>query len=508
MPGTRAATPRVRGDGRLSAPHNATGQKCYFPPLYPQMERGYRREPTAVGVADGGEVKLLDRQDTRPKTSLLATPPHVAHPAAPSSPRFFERGLLVLIALYLLTLPLVTHDLRAADEIEYFAYLRSAAFDRDLDFLNEYSYFYNRFPAKYSCVPPPGQTDCKSFKSTFIDTVTATGKRPNFGPIGTAVLWSPFYLGGHLVAVVMRALGSDVALDGYSKPYIRAITLGSAIYALLGLLLAYRLCRTLVSERAAFWGTLAIWLGTPVIFYSHLAPGYSHAASLFAVSLFLFLWMRWRDTLTIPRAIAIGVVGGLIAMIREQDALFLMVPALYAGLGLIPLLRRADWRGILRSIVTVGTLGLAAIVTFIPQLLTYQVLNGEPRPNTDVSDKMNLVPPHFWDVMLDPAHALPYWSPIVVLAVVGLALLTWRDPRLGLALLVGFVVTWYINGAINTWTTAGSFGARRFLNCTPIFVVGLPTPTKRSSPACHLARSPGARSSPPSASSPSPGTEA
>jgi hypothetical protein len=404
---------------------------------------------------------------------LLTAPLHAAHPAASPRPRFFERGLIVLIALYLLTLPLVTHTIRAADEIEYFAYLRSFAFDHDLDFLNEYTYFYNLDPKKYSCVPPPGQTDCKSFQGTFIDTVTETGKRPNFGPIGTAVLWSPFYLAGHLFAVGARALGSDVAIDGYSQPYIWSVTLGSAAYALFGLLLAYRLCRTLVSERAAFWGTLAIWLGTPVIFYSHLAPGYSHAASLFAVSLFLFLWMRWRDTLTIPRAIGIGVAGGLIAMIREQDALFLLVPALYAGLGLFPLLRRWDWRGIFQSVVAVGALGLAAIVTFIPQLVTYQILNGEPRPNTDVSDKMHLVPPHFWDVMLDPAHALPYWSPIVVLAVVGLGLLTWRSPRLGLALLVGFVLTWYINGAINTWTTAGSFGARRFLNCTPLFVVGL-----------------------------------
>lgn len=379
---------------------------------------------------------------------------------------------MVLILLYALSLPLVTHDLRAADEIEYFAYLRSAAFDHDLDFLNEYTYFFNRFPEKYSC-REPGKPDCKSFKGTFIDTVTATGKRPNFGPIGTAVLWAPFYLVGHLAALLLRGLGSGVPLDGFSRPYLWSVTFGSAAYALFGLVIAYRACRTFVSERAAFWATLTIWLGTPVIFYSHLAPGYSHAASFFAVSLFLFLWLRWRDSLTFPRAIAIGVVGGLIAMIREQDALFLAVPALYAGLGLFTLLRRADWGGIVRSVVTVGTLGLAAIVTFIPQLVAYQILNGEPRPNTDVSDKMNLVPPHFWDVMLDPAHALPYWSPIVILAVIGLGLITWRDPRLGLALLVGFVVTWYINGAINTWTTAGSFGARRFLNCTPLFIIGL-----------------------------------
>ena len=39
-----------------------------------------------------------------------------------------------LLAALLLTLPLVTPRIRGADEIEYFAYLRSAVFDRDLDF--------------------------------------------------------------------------------------------------------------------------------------------------------------------------------------------------------------------------------------------------------------------------------------------------------------------------------------------------------------------------------------
>ena len=176
----------------------------------------------------------------------LAAPPAqtLSDGAGSAAPRglrrlLAERGVIVLVALYLLTLPLMTHDIRAADEIEYFAYLHSLAFDRDLDFLNEYTYFYDLDPAKYSCVPAPGQTDCKSYKGTFIDTITATGLRPNFGPIGTAVLWAPFYLVGHLAALGARALGSNVALDGYSKPYIWSITFGSAAYALFGLLLAY-----------------------------------------------------------------------------------------------------------------------------------------------------------------------------------------------------------------------------------------------------------------------------
>ena len=54
------------------------------------------------------------------------------------------RGLL--LAVFLLTLPLVTPRLRGADEIEYFAYLRSLVFDADLEFGNEYQHFYDGDP--------------------------------------------------------------------------------------------------------------------------------------------------------------------------------------------------------------------------------------------------------------------------------------------------------------------------------------------------------------------------
>lgn len=393
-----------------------------------------------------------------------------------SPPRWWsvrpERGSVLLLVLYLLSLPLMTHDIRAADEIEYFSYLHSVAFDRDLDFTNEYSYFIARSPAKYSC--PHGRTpDCNRFKETFFDKTTPTGMKPNFGPIGTAILWAPFYAMGHLSALAARAIGLPAVTDGYGKQYLWAVTLGSALLALAGLLLAYHFARTMVGQSAAFFATLTVWLATPTIFYSHLAPGYSHAASLFAVSLFLYLWQRWRDELTPWRALAVGAAGGLVAMVREQDALFLAVPAVYAGLGVARQVTAGQWRAALASVLRVALLGVAAVVTFLPQVAVYFVLNGNGRPNRDVSDKMSLIPPYFFQVVFDPAHGLLFWSPVLAVAIAGLLYLTWRQPRLGLALLIGFILTWYINGAIKTWTTAGSFGARRFLNCTPIFVVGL-----------------------------------
>ena len=55
--------------------------------------------------------------------------------------------------------------------------------------------------------------------------------------------------------------------------------------------------RFAVMEFGGFLGVLAVvtaWLATPAFHYMVVAPPWSHAASLFAVSLFIYVWYRTR----------------------------------------------------------------------------------------------------------------------------------------------------------------------------------------------------------------------
>src|SRR3990172_1137928 len=79
---------------------------------------------------------------------------------------------LPLALLFVLSLPAVTPRLYASDEIEYFAFLRSLWFDRDLSFDNEYRYFYDR-----------GIARAQRFRETFLELTTETGLRLNFAPV-------------------------------------------------------------------------------------------------------------------------------------------------------------------------------------------------------------------------------------------------------------------------------------------------------------------------------------
>ena len=371
------------------------------------------------------------------------------------------QGRRWLAAVFLLTLPLVTPRIRGADEIEGFAYLRSAVFDQDLDFEDEYRWFHARDPE-----------GLRGFKETFLDRrEPATGRPINFAPLGSALLWSPFYLLAHAGVAAARAAGSTVAADGFSLPYAAAACYASALYGFLGLLLVHDgLIRFGSFQPAA--ATLAVatlWLGTPVLYYMTLAPAFSHAASLFMVALVLWLWLRARSrpAATAWEWAAVGAAGGVAGLVREQDLLFLAVPA--ADLAWQALRGSARARALPGLVLLVA----AAALAFAPQLVAYRAVNGSFGPSHLVARKMSYLSPHFFQVLFDPAHGLFAWSPVLLVAAAGLLLAAGRGRGAGLLLAGALLLQVWINGAVESWTQAGAFGSRRFVSSTPVFAWGL-----------------------------------
>lgn len=372
-----------------------------------------------------------------------------------------RRKIVVLLLAFLATLPAVTTRLYASDEVQYYAWLRSITFDRDADFENEYRHFYDS-----------GVVGTELFHETFLaDRVNEHGRRINFAPVGSAILWSPFYTIGHVAA-----MASGAPADGYSQPYISAVAYGSACYGFLAVLLGMAIIRRLLGEGSG--AMLAILFGTPLLFYIYVTPPFAHANSAFAVSLFLWQWLRTRDDGWRPvQVVLLGAACGLMGMVREQDLFFAAGPAL-------DFLRWA-WTADRARAVRAAATGVASVlVAFSPQLLAYKVLNGHFGPTELTARKMTWTSPHAAGVLFSPEHGLFAWTPLVLVAVAGLVLLAAgrhagiarRDRDIawiaGLGLVM-FALQVYVSGSVESWTVAGAFGQRRFVAMTPLFGLGL-----------------------------------
>jgi len=410
-----------------------------------------------------------------------------------------RRELILLACAFLLSLPAVTPRIYASDEIQYFSYLRSLWFDRDVSFENEYQFFFEHNVGRG-----------EGFHQTFLEQYTDAGRRPSFATIGSALLWSPFYAVAH---VLTRATGGTA--DGYSYPYVAAVAYGSAFYGFAAIVLSIAAARRLTG-RGLIAGVL-VWLGTPLLFYMYVSPPYSHACSAFAVALFVTIWLHVRERWSAGGAIALGLSGALMAMVREQDIFLALGPAV--DFFATAFLNRGGSVGIIQSsrgptpargslapshsaaaagaadtaigtnqrqpgttrrtsaTLTAASGCFAFAVGLLPQLLAYKALNGHFGPSRLVTRKMNWQAPHALEVLASPEHGFFIWTPLAALAIVGLLLLARRAEsharRLGWCMLLMVAVQIYVSGSVESWTVAGAFGQRRFVALTILLTIGL-----------------------------------
>lgn len=380
-------------------------------------------------------------------------------------------GCWLLVLVFVLSLPAVTSRLYASDEIEYFAFLRSMWFDRDLSFDNEYQYFYDRGIAR-----APG------FRQTFLEMETATGRRYNFATIGCAILWTPFYAAADLGVRAARAMGAEVAADGYSQPYIAAVTCGSAVYGFLAVLVSASVARRLTG-RGLRAGVL-VWLATPLLFYMYVAPGMAHACSAFVVASFVAVWLKVRERWSAGGVAVLAAIGALMTMTREQDVLYGIGPALDFAVALWRTLTAGQMDVLRRQLAAVVAGAVSFIVVFLPQAQTYLLLYDHIGPAPQISGKMNWTAPHAGQVLFSLEHGFFVWTPLAAVALAGLVWLIVRpsadgehapDEARWIAVLAFVMVAAqvYVNGSVASWTQAGAFGQRRFVGLTVFLVLGM-----------------------------------
>lgn len=362
----------------------------------------------------------------------------------------------VFVLVYLAAFTTVSAGRRPinGDAIQYYAYLRSIVFDRDLDFRNDYARLYG------------GTGDPSA--NVWERERTATGRAPNQMSIGPAIAWAPFYLAVYALLAGLAAAGVPVAVDGFSRVFQLSAGVAGIFYASLGAYLCYRVAALTYPRQSALWATLVAWLATSALYYSAISPAYSHAVSMCAVALFVFVWMRGGGRVDVRHFALLGALGALAALMRWQDAVVLILPAVDLARAL-----RNRTQAATTIIASTGALAVAALLLALPQLAAWRTLYGSWIAMPQGAGFMQWTAPAILSVLLSPRHGLWLWTPAVLVASAGLPLAYARDRyRIGLLILL-FAIAIYVNAAVSDWWAGEAFGARRFVGYTVIFTLGL-----------------------------------
>ncbi len=386
---------------------------------------------------------------------------------SPSSISFADWPYRALVLIFiLLTLVAFKPWVHGIDGAGYYSWLRSFVIQGNIDTEDELRHFE-------SIQRPDLQANV--WKVNF--PRLRDGYISNYFPVGSAILWAPFFLISHLLVLLANSLGLHIAADGYSWPYVLLTMFGSVVWAFVGLTLVYRISARRFGPFPAAAAVGTLWLATPLVFYMYFHPAMSHANDVFANALFLFVWAAKCRERTLRGWFLLGLTAGLAALVRTQNGLLVVFPCFELMAHLAGQLRRRVWPALTKTVLRAAALAGGTLVAFLPQMVVWKEVFGQflvlnPQKSS-IGLQFDFSSPNILNVLLSSDRGLFIWSPIMLLGLIGILLLFRSDRRLAALLLCNFILQLYLIGSWVLWGGGFSFGPRLFLSCVPAFAIGL-----------------------------------
>lgn len=359
-----------------------------------------------------------------------------------------RRALLIVLGIAALSAAIMyaagmRHVIRS-DGAGYYAYLPAVALQGSVDMTD--------------AVVPDYEIDPEWLRRD-----PTTGRAFNKFPIGTAVMIAPFFFLAHALTHI-----TPFARDGFSPLYQLAVALAGLVYGGLGLWLLARNHTARFQTRAGSL-VLAVAFGTNVFHYLTYDAVFSHIYSFFLFALLIALTTSFRTRMTAATTLGLGVVAGLILLVRPSNG----VALLYVPWVLFARRRDAPHRSLLGTFAALVVVGLVAAVLVVPQLLYFRKTSGHWLSYAYGHERFYFASPMALHVLLSLKKGLFVWTPMLALAFLGQRRLAQVAPAdkvvwiVIVALQLVLVACWW------NWWYGGSFGHRAFTEYIAFFALPL-----------------------------------
>jgi hypothetical protein len=326
------------------------------------------------------------------------------------------------------------------DADQYYSYLPATFIYHDLDF---------SYTTRYWLITAPN------------------GKAVAKGTYGMALMFSPFFLLGHKIAINQHS-----ALDGYSEPYGTCVHYGSLFYCLFGLFILSRVLRRFFSDKITALTIVSLFFATNLFFYTLRDGEMSHCYSFFLISLFLWLTCRWHERGKSIYFLWLGLTTGLLTLIRPNEIIILLVFAGY-GVQSWPELK-TKVRGIVLSLKNIPLFALGFFIMWLPQMLYWKA-------KTDnffffsygSEERFFWTDPQIMNVLFSYRKGWFVYTPIMMLTMIGLFFILKKSNPFKMATVVYLLISLYVLSCWWCWWYGGGFGMRSLIQAYALLAIPL-----------------------------------
>jgi len=292
-----------------------------------------------------------------------------------------------------------------------------------------------------------------------------TGKVVNPYTYGVAFMEMPFFFIAHTIEKIRNA-----PANGYSATYDYLIKTAELFYALMGLILVYKILKNYFTPTQSFLGVIAIFSGTNLFWFTLIQGGMSHVPLFFLYALLIYLVIELHKQPKTVTFFATGFIAGLITIIRPSDILCLLIPLLYNVYNKETVLQKIEF--IKENLFKMVCFALAFFIPIIPQLIYWKAVSGSYLYYSYGRQSFNWLHPRIIEGLFYFSNGwLPY-SPVMIFSIAGFALFgrykKWAWCTWVIFLLYIYIIySWYCYNYIN------GYGSRPMIHLYPLLALPL-----------------------------------
>lgn len=285
---------------------------------------------------------------------------------------------------------------------------------------------------------------------------------------GLSMLYSPFFFASHVVAK-----STDFKANGYSIPYRFALTFSSLFYFLLGMIFLRKILKKYFREEITALTLLAIAGGTNLFYYITFKAPMPHCYNFALIALFVWLTIKWHKNPRIKNTIGIGLLFGLITLIRPTNILVLIFFVLWDVKTWPEFKTRISF--FFRRFDLVLIMIFFFLVAWFPQFAYWKHITGQWIYYSYGAKDAGFFfgNPQIYNILISYKKGWFVYTPIMALAFAGIFFMIKRLRIAFWATLVYILAMIYVLSSWWCWWYGGGFSLRAFIDTYAIMAIPL-----------------------------------
>ncbi len=275
-------------------------------------------------------------------------------------------------------------------------------------------------------------------------------------PMGMAILYSPFYFCGQVLAHL-----TGYSPDGFTLPYQLSIACGGLVYTVIGLWFLRRILLRFFTDGVVAMTMVLLVFGTNYFELTAFDGTMPHNYLFTLFALIVWFTIRWHEDQQWRYLLYIGLLCGLATLIRPTAIVIVLVPLLWG-------FSTGTWRDKLslarRNIAPIVAAAALMMLVVGLQMLYWKLHSGRwIYYSYEKGEKLEWIAPFLKNFLFSYKKGWLVYTPLMLFAVAGFWPLFVKFRTIFPAVFLFFTVHLLIAASWPTWWYGGSLGQRSMM---------------------------------------------